>query len=70
MTKVIVDIPKNPIATVREFVDTFSGKDMIPPAFNTTTYTNPLQQSRQYLPTSFTTSTSDWESFRNELEFE
>lgn len=70
MTKVRVDISRNPITTVREFVDKYQSKDMIPPTFNTTTYTNALQQSRQYLPTSCISSTSDWENFKNELEFE
>ncbi len=70
MPQVTIDIPPNTIAVVREFMETFNSRDMSQPTFTTTTYTKPAQQSRQYFPTYGHFLTTDWEDFRNELEFE
>ncbi len=70
MPRVIINIPTNTIAAVKEFMDNQNSRDMSQPTFTTTTYTKPAQQSRQYFPTYGHFLTTDWEDFRNELEFE
>ena len=70
MPQVIIDIPPTTIAVVKEFMNKYNSREMSKPSFITTNYSKPLKESRQYLPTSFSSSTSDWEYFRNELEFE
>ncbi|MCY7420334.1 MAG: hypothetical protein LH478_01125 [Chitinophagaceae bacterium] len=70
MQKTTFEIPQTTVAAAREFMELRELKEKSQPSINTTLYTRSAKQSGQYFPKSFSTSTSGWESFSNELEFE